>query len=106
GLLFTWADPFAATGPAAPRPHRIEAHGDVLAIRFGDAAEHAPTALRGSLAIAALATDGVELTARSRFDPVADRELWADFAADGRLEASARGPPPATGAPRWRLCAP
>ena len=25
GLLFTWADPFAATGPAAPRPHTIEA---------------------------------------------------------------------------------
>jgi non-lysosomal glucosylceramidase len=99
GLLFTWADPFAATGPAAPRPHRIEAHGDVLAIRFGDAGEDAPTALRGSLAIAALATDGVELTARSRFDPVADRELWADFAADGRLEPSAGVPSPSTGEP-------
>ena len=48
--------------------------------------DDAPTALRGTLAIAALAGDGVELSARSTFDPVADRELWSDFAADGRLE--------------------
>ena len=89
GLLFTWADPFAATGPAAPRPHTIEAQGDALAVRFGDATEDAPTALRGSLAIAALGGEGLELTARARFDPVADRDLWADFAADGRLEPGA-----------------
>jgi non-lysosomal glucosylceramidase len=92
GLLFTWADPFAAMGPAAPRPHTIVTHGDVLAVRFGDAADDAPTALRGSLAIAALATDGVELTGRARFDPVADRDLWADFAADGRLEPGGSSP--------------
>ena len=88
GLLFTWADPFAASGPAAPRPHRV-VNGDdgSLAVEFGDAAGDAPTALRGTLAIAALADEGVELSARSTFDPVADRELWSDFAADGRLES-------------------
>ena len=46
----------------------------------------APTALRGTLAIAALAADGWTLTARADFDPLADTELWADFAADGRLD--------------------
>ena len=35
GLLFTWADPFAASGPAAPRPHRVVAGDDgSLAVEF------------------------------------------------------------------------
>ncbi len=89
GLLFTWADPFAAAGPAAPRPHTVVREDGVVAVAFGDAADGSPTALRGSLAIAALGDDGVELSARPWFDPVADRDLWADFAADGRLDPDA-----------------
>jgi non-lysosomal glucosylceramidase len=86
GILFTWSDPFAATGPAPGRPHEVARDGDVVGVRFGDAPDGAPTALRGSLAIAALETDGVTLSSRATFDPVADTELWADFAADGRLD--------------------
>ncbi|HEY7132040.1 MAG TPA: non-lysosomal glucosylceramidase, partial [Candidatus Limnocylindrales bacterium] len=87
GLLFTWADVFAATGPAPARPHRVHRRADgSLAIELGDPGDRAATSLRGTFAIAAAAADGVELTARARFDPIADRDLWADFAADGRLE--------------------
>ena len=89
GLLFTWADPFAATGPAPARPHRVIADDGSVAVELGDPGADAPTALRGSLAIAALAGDGIEVSWRAGFDPVADRDLWADFAADGRLD---RGP--------------
>ena len=39
--------------------------------------------------------DGVDDHARAGFDPVADTELWADFAADGRLEPA----PPVGGRP-------
>ena len=53
GLMFTWADPPAADGPPAHRPHDVVRAGDVVGISFGDAGDDAPTALRGSLAIAA-----------------------------------------------------
>jgi non-lysosomal glucosylceramidase len=86
GLLLTWADPLPAEGPAPPRPHRIEPSADATVVVFGDAADDAPTGLRGTFAIAAQGGAGVELSARASFDPVADTELWADFAADGRLD--------------------
>ena len=98
GLLFTWANPFAATGPAVPRPHRVVAEDRAIAVKLGDTADDAPTALPGTLAIAALGGDGVDLSARATFDPVADRELWPDFAADGRLEPG--GGPSEGGRPR------
>jgi non-lysosomal glucosylceramidase len=86
GLLFSWADPPGASGPALARPHEVVTGDGTLAIRFGDPGGDAPTGLRGTLAIAALEADGVTLSARASFDPIADRELWADFAADGRLD--------------------
>ena len=105
GLMLTWADPFSTTGGAPGRPHEVAGDAGLLGVRFGDAADDAPTALRGSLAIAALGGDGVELSARASFDPVRDVDLWADFAADGRLtdpgpSAALSGPAPlaATGA--------
>ncbi|HET7472007.1 MAG TPA: GH116 family glycosyl hydrolase, partial [Candidatus Limnocylindrales bacterium] len=87
GLLFSWADPFGATGGAVSRPHAIERDAASVGVVLGDPGEAAPTGLRGTFAIAAAADDGLELSAAAWFDPVADTELWTDFAADGRLEA-------------------
>jgi non-lysosomal glucosylceramidase len=40
-----------------------------------------------AFALAALASDGVDVTSRIRFDPLGDGgDLWRDFAADGRLD--------------------
>ncbi len=103
GLLFTWADPPAGpdTGPAPSRPHDVVRDRDVLGVRSGDPGASAPTALRGTLAIAALQAEGWQLSVRAAFDPIADTDLWADFAADGRLDdpapASLRSQPPADG---------
>lgn len=87
GLLFSWADPFAATGPASARPHGtvVDDDGTRLVV-LGDPGAAAATALRGTLAIAVAAGPGIELSSRAWFDPRADVELWADFAADGRLD--------------------
>jgi len=85
GLLFTWADPPGATGPAVAREHAVRREPGALAVAFGDASPDAPAGLHGSLAIAALESDGLELSARAWFDPVADHDLWADFATHGRL---------------------
>ncbi len=68
GLMFTFADPPGGPddGPAPARPHAT-AHdpvSDARGVRFGDAAADAPTALRGSLAIAA-AGDGWAVTTRA-----------------------------------------
>jgi non-lysosomal glucosylceramidase len=85
GLLFTWADPLPAAGRAPARPHRVVRGDGAVVIELGDPPA-APTGLRGTFAIAALEGEGIDLTACPSFDPEADRELWADFAADGRLE--------------------
>jgi non-lysosomal glucosylceramidase len=90
GLLFTWVDPPGGPddGPAPGRPHEVVEAGTTIGIRFGDPGPGASVALAGTLAMGAFAGDGWELSARPAFDPVADTELWADFAADGRLEAA------------------
>jgi non-lysosomal glucosylceramidase len=94
GLLFTWADPPAADGAAPPRPHEIVRDGELVGVHFGDPGDAAPTAMRGSLSIAALGGDGIDLSARASFDPATDADLWADFAADGRLEPDGSGATP------------
>lgn len=51
-----------------------------------------------TFAVAALADDGVEVTCRTRFDPLNDgAELWRDFVADGRLEDLENHQPSAAG---------
>ena len=90
GLLFTWADPPAGPddGAAPGRSHVVRETDDSLGVTFGDPGSTAPTALRGTMAIAARAGEGWALSARAEFDPVHDTGLWADFAADGRLDAA------------------
>jgi non-lysosomal glucosylceramidase len=102
GLMFSWADPPAgpSSGVAPGRAHvSVRDVPGVAGVRSEDAPDGAPVALRGSLAIAALEADGWELTTRAAFDPHQDRDLWADFAADGRLDQAspARAEPPTAG---------
>jgi non-lysosomal glucosylceramidase len=88
GLLLTWQDP--AGDPNLPAPagawHETVASHDVDGAILHAPAD-APSDLRGTFALAASRAVGAEVTVRSRFDAVADRDLWEDFAADGRLEA-------------------
>jgi non-lysosomal glucosylceramidase len=101
GLLFSWADPPGgpAAGPAPARPHTPVSRADAVGVVFGDAGPAAPTGLRGSLAIAAVAADGWELTTRTNFDATGDTALWADFAADGRLDPEVEPVRTSSGAP-------
>ena len=87
GIMLTWQDPAAdPDGPAhrrrLARDHRIDARRRGGPPRPAGAA----TGLRGTFALAASRAPGVTVTVRSRFDALADTELWADFAADGRLD--------------------
>ena len=87
GLMLSWQDP--AADPCLPAPagawhESVEtpgARGAVLHAPGG-----APSGLRGTFAIAASRAPGVTVSVRSRFDAVGDTTLWADFAADGRLD--------------------
>ena len=88
GILATWADPPAGpdAGPAPRRPHRLAYDTDAAGIVLDDPSDGAPTAMRGTLALAALATAGWQVSTRAVFDPITDSDLWADFATDGRLD--------------------
>ena len=89
GIMLSWQDP--AADPRQPAGagawHETvdspDAGGAVL-----HAAAGAPSGLRGTFALAASRAPGVSVSVRSRFDAFGDTELWADFAADGRLETS------------------
>ncbi|HET7031318.1 MAG TPA: non-lysosomal glucosylceramidase [Candidatus Limnocylindrales bacterium] len=98
GLLFTWADPPGASGAAPARPHRVIRSAAGVALELGDPGDGAPTGLRGTFAIAAAAGDGIALSARAAFDPIADEALWTDFAADGRLDPGPAEEPAGTDA--------
>jgi non-lysosomal glucosylceramidase len=101
GFLATWADPPGGPehGTATGRRHAVVGDGDVAGVVFADPGDGAPTALRGTLALAALAGDDWEITTRATFDPVDDTDQWTDFAADGRLDAAppARADSPTAG---------
>ena len=87
GLMLSWANPLGARptdAPVAGVRNETVRDGDGVAVVFRDGGA-GPAGLRGTFAIATSAEDGVELTARGRFDARFDRELWADFASDGRL---------------------
>jgi non-lysosomal glucosylceramidase len=87
-LMLAWRNPLGARPgdrpPAGPSQEAV-ADEDAVGVVFRDGGV-GPTGLRGSFAIAAARGDDVELSVRPRFDAIADTELWADFAADGRLD--------------------
>jgi non-lysosomal glucosylceramidase len=89
GIMLSWQDP--AADPADPAPPGAW-HEAIESPHAGGAVLHAPAGaspgLRGTFAIAASRAPGVTVSVRSRFDAVADAELWADFAADGRIDPS------------------
>lgn len=98
GIMLTWQDPNSDPCASAPTGawHESMAHHDA-----GGVLLHAPvgaaSGLRGTFALAASRAPGVSITVRDRFDAVVDRDLWADFAADGRLDASDDRRPSAAG---------
>ncbi len=100
GLMLTWQDPM--TDPAADAPAGAW-HESFESTDTGGAILHAPagapSGLRGTFAIAASRAPGVTITVRDRFDALADRDLWADFASDGRLEPSTDPRPSIAGEP-------
>jgi non-lysosomal glucosylceramidase len=89
GIMLSWQDPAAdprqpgAAGAWHETIDSPDAGGAVL-----HAAAGAPSGLRGTFALAASRAPDVSVSVRSRFDAIGDTELWADFAADGRLEPS------------------
>jgi len=87
GILATFADPPGGPdhGPPSGRSHEVRREAGVDGVVFGDPGEAAPTALRATLALVAAARDGWELSSAASFDPIADIDLWTDFASDGRL---------------------
>ena len=92
--MLTWQDPVADHDVPAPAGawHETIENSDV-----GGAILHAPvdapSGLRGTFAVAASRAPGVTVTVRDRFDATADKEVWADFASDGRLEPAIRPAP-------------
>ena len=98
GIMLTWQDPVADHGVPAPAGawhETIETHDVGGAILH--APVDAPSGLRGTFAVATSRAPGVTVTIRDRFDAVADEEVWADFAADGRLDAVTDPRPSAAG---------
>jgi non-lysosomal glucosylceramidase len=90
GLLLSWRNPLGARAnepPAAGTWAEVVRDGATVGVCFHDGGT-GPAGLRGTFSIGVAAPDGagVELAARSRFDAANDAALWADFAADGRLD--------------------
>jgi non-lysosomal glucosylceramidase len=98
GIMLSWQDPVADHDVPAPAGawHETIENSDV-----GGAILHAPvdapSGLRGTFAVAASRAPGVTVTIRDRFDATGDQEVWADFAADGRLEPASDTRPSAVG---------
>ena len=93
GLMLSWANPLGAR-PGAPLPagrwNEVVEDDAALGVRFHDGGA-GPAGLRGTFAIAVARDAGIELSVRPRFDAVFDRAVWADFAADGRLDGDGLG---------------
>jgi non-lysosomal glucosylceramidase len=102
GLMFTWQNLVGWTrGEDRRGGHRNEAirrdglHGVVLS---GPAdADAGDEPWRGSFAIVGEEAAGIALTSLDRFSVDDGASVWADFAADGRLEERSPGAPSAPG---------
>jgi non-lysosomal glucosylceramidase len=101
GVMATFADPPGGPdhGGAPRRPHDFRCEASVEGVVFADPGDGAPNALRGTLALAATASADWTISTAATFDPHRDMDLWADFAADGRLDQAspARADSPTAG---------
>ena len=101
GIMATFADPPGGPdhGVAPRRRHEARCETRIDGVVFADPGDDSPTALRGTLALAALASGGWEISTAATFDPRDDTHLWTDFAADGRLDQAspARADSPTAG---------
>jgi non-lysosomal glucosylceramidase len=97
GVLLTWEDPVASEGleAAGGQHERLAAVGAEGVVLHSWPA--APTGLRGTFAIAARAEAGLAITTAAGLDAAALRDVWLDFANDGRLAQPAPAQPGAVG---------
>ncbi|HEY3524397.1 MAG TPA: non-lysosomal glucosylceramidase [Candidatus Limnocylindrales bacterium] len=99
GIMLSWQNVLGARPlerPSAGACQEAVRADRLTAIRFWpDAA--APTWARGELAIAVAADPDVVTSFRSRLDARSDTTVWADFAADARLDDVADDRPAADG---------
>jgi non-lysosomal glucosylceramidase len=98
GLLLTWEDPATSQGGAQPGSrHEAVASATATGVVLS-AAPGAPTGLRGTFSIAVRADPDLTIATRAGVDAASMGDVWADFAADGRLEPAGDAPASAEGA--------
>ncbi len=108
GLLFTWQNVLGRWWDGLDRQgghvhaarEELLASGTMVGVVMTDGQPEVVEGWQGSFAIAALETEGVRVTYRTRFRADGDgAEIWADFAADGALENVDDRTPAAEGEP-------
>jgi non-lysosomal glucosylceramidase len=96
GLMFTFQDVLGraqAQDRRGDHRHEVVRHDDIKGVAMHGPADAAGAAWHGSLAIAAVEAPGVTVTVRDVFDIDDGADVWADFAADGRLDDIDDSPP-------------
>lgn len=100
GLMFTWQNLVGwGSGQDRRGGHHNEAirRDGLTGVVLSGPDDSAAKPWYGSFAIVAADEDGVDLTTLDRFSVDDGRSVWADFAADGRLDELAPGAPSAAG---------
>ena len=96
GLMFTWQNLVgrdAGMDRRGGHVNRSVRAGGAAGVVLAGPEDAAGEAWQGSFAVAAAEAPGLEVTTCSRFDVDDGAGVWADFAADGRLEADADSRP-------------
>jgi non-lysosomal glucosylceramidase len=89
GIMFTWQNlvgHWAGRDRIGGQVNRVVRDEPLLGIVMEGPADAAGEPWAGTFAIAAAGTPGVHLSVRSRFAAHDGADVWADFAADGRLD--------------------
>jgi non-lysosomal glucosylceramidase len=100
GLMFSWQNMVGWTqGQGRHGGHRNEAirKDGLVGVVLSGPDDVLDEAWNGQFAIVAVEEEGIELTTRERFSVDDGRDLWADFADDGRLTGMAVGGSSAAG---------